>query len=74
MLIQKEFKILSKDTIKLKKPYLIINLNPNLLYNLLKGPKYAHWNNAEIGSHLSFDRHPNIYERGLHTSLSYFHA
>lgn len=71
---KKEFKILTKEKIKLKKPYLIINLNPNLLYNLLKGPKYAHWNNAEIGSHLSFDRHPNIYERGLHTSLSYFHS
>ncbi len=71
---KKEFKILNKDNIELKKPYLIINLDPYLLFNLLKGPKYAHWNNAEIGSHLFFDRKPNIYERGLHTSLSYFHS
>ncbi len=37
------------------------------------GPKFAHWNNAEIGSHLQFEREPNIYERGLCYSLSFFH-
>ena len=71
---KREFKIESAKKFKLEKPYLLIMLNPNLLYNLLKGPRFAHWNNAEIGSHLSFDREPNIYERGLHTSLAFFHC
>ena len=31
------------------------------------GPKYAHWNNAEIGSHITFYRKPDsLYERGMH--------
>jgi len=51
-----------------------ISLDLRLLNWLLKGPKYAHWNNAEIGSHLRYERNPEIYERGLYHSLSYFHA
>ena len=40
---------------------------------ILSGPKNAHWNNAEIGSHLTFERKPDNYERGLYYCLSYFH-
>ena len=54
-------------------PFLKITLNHNLLHRLLRGPKYAHWNNAEIGSHLNYHRMPNIYDRGLHHCLCYFH-
>jgi len=38
------------------------------------GPKFAHWNVAENGSHIIFDREPNIYERGLYYCLSFFYA
>lgn len=51
-----------------------ISLDQRLLFRLLKGPKFAHWNNAEIGSHLNFERYPNVYERGLYHILCYFHA
>jgi UDP-MurNAc hydroxylase len=44
-----------------------------LLYRILRGPRYAHWNNAEIGSHIMFSRRPEIYERGLYFSMNYFH-
>ena len=71
---KKEFRTTSVKNFKFEKPYLLIKLDPNLFYNLLKGPRYAHWNNAEIGSHLLFFRKPNVYERGLHASLSYFHC
>ena len=51
-----------------------IDLHHNLLNRLLRGPRYAHWNNAEIGSHLSFERSPDVYERGLYHALCFFHA
>ena len=57
-----------------KDKHVIYKLNPNLLKNILKGPKYAHWNNAEIGSHIRFYRNPNVFDRKLYLSMSYFHA
>jgi hypothetical protein len=33
----------------------------------------AHWNNAEIGAHISFYREPNTYDPDLHTGLQFFH-
>lgn len=48
-------------------------LSTKLLYRILKGPRYAHWNNAEIGSHIKFVRFPNTFERGLYHSMCFFH-
>lgn len=45
-----------------------------LLHRILKGPVFAHWNNAEIGSHISFDRNPNVFERGIYYCMNFFHA
>ncbi len=53
--------------------FLMIKTDYRLLLRLLRGPKFAHWNNAEIGSHLEFIRNPNIYERGLFYCLNFFH-
>tara|TARA_B100000287_G_scaffold317744_1_gene301493 strand:- start:7229 stop:8557 length:1329 start_codon:yes stop_codon:yes gene_type:complete len=50
------------------------SLNPKLFYRLLKGPKYAHWNNAEIGSHIRFSRYPEVYQRKLTYSMNFFHS
>src|SRR3979409_1630689 len=36
--------------------YVSYQLDPRLLQNILRGPRYAHWNNAEIGSHIFFER------------------
>ena len=55
-------------------PHVRIDLDHNLLHRLLRGPRYAHWNNAEIGSHLSYMRKPNIYERGLYHCMCFLHA
>tara|TARA_R110002020_G_scaffold363289_1_gene575578 strand:- start:13828 stop:15159 length:1332 start_codon:yes stop_codon:yes gene_type:complete len=49
-------------------------VNPKLLKRLLMGPRYAHWNNAEIGCHIIYYRNPDIYERGLHYCMNFFHA
>ena len=40
--------------------YVIYETDIRLLKKLLLGPKFAHWNNAEIGSHLKFYRKPNV--------------
>lgn len=54
-------------------PFVKITLNHNLLHRLLRGPKYAHWNNAEIGSHLNYHRVPNVFDRALYHCLCFFH-
>ena len=62
-----------EDLAKLNK-YVIYDVDPKLLKRILKGPKFAHWNNAEIGSHIKFSRKPNIYDRKLYNLMSYFHC
>jgi UDP-MurNAc hydroxylase len=58
-----------------REPYVKITTDPRLLLKLLTGPQHAHWNNAEIGSHLKYERAPlTMYEPGLYHCLSYFHA
>jgi UDP-MurNAc hydroxylase len=61
-----------------QEPYVSISTDKRLLKRLLLGPRNpygAHWNNAQIGSHLTFDRQPlSLYEPGLYHLLSYFHA
>ena len=54
--------------------YVSYKVDYKLLNRILKGPKFAHWNNAEIGSHIEFSRRPEIYERKLYYSMSFFHA
>ncbi len=54
-------------------PLLRITVDHNLLHRLLRGPRFAHWNNAEIGSHLQYFRQPNTYERGLHHCICFLH-
>tara|TARA_B100000989_G_scaffold48823_1_gene31933 strand:+ start:404 stop:1762 length:1359 start_codon:yes stop_codon:yes gene_type:complete len=56
------------------KKYVQYETDIRLLKKLLQGPKYAHWNNAEIGSHLKFFRKPNIFEREIYDSVIYFHC
>ena len=57
----------------LLEPHVTYELDFKLLNRILKGPRYAHWNNAEVGSHILFSRDPNVYERGLYYSMNFFH-
>jgi len=57
------------ETREIKEPYVLIELHPGLLSMILN--RKAHFNNSEIGSHLTFYRSPNIYERGIYNFLSY---
>jgi UDP-MurNAc hydroxylase len=51
---------------------LTLTVDPRLLVRLLK--RQYHWNQAEIGSHLQYARHPNVYERAPYLALSYLHV
>ena len=53
--------------------YVTYKLDYKLLYRILKGPRYAHWNIAEVGSHIMFSRKPEMYERALYFTFNYFH-
>jgi UDP-MurNAc hydroxylase len=55
-------------------PFVTFAVDPRLLARILKGPRYAHWNNAEIGSHIWFDRRPDKFDRALHHCMNFFHA
>ena len=50
---------------------LYCDLDLRLLNRILH--KKAHWNNAEIGTHINFKRIPNKMDPDVHTCMSFFH-
>ncbi len=55
------------------KKFVCYSLDRRLLKKILEGPRYAHWNNAEIGSHITFNRNYNEYDRKLYNSMLFYH-
>ena len=71
----KDLLVVKSDEInQISKKYVRYETDTRLLKRLLMGPRYAHWNNAEIGSHLKFFRKPNSFERDVYASMVYFHC
>lgn len=54
--------------------YVSMKMDSRLLKRLLLGPKYANFNNADIGSHIEYYRQPDIYERNLYYLMNFFHS
>ncbi len=67
------FKIIKTIELNNFKKYVYLSLDTRLLFKILQGPKKAHWNNAEIGCHISWKRVPNIYDRSLMYCLNFLH-
>jgi len=65
--------LIDQDEIRSMNNYVIYDLDLKLLKRILMGPKYAHWNNAEIGSHINFFRKPNVFDRKIYNSICYLH-
>ena len=67
--IYPEFKVFENE----ERPNRVLecSLDERLLRRILD--KKSHWNNAEIGTHISFFRSPNEYEYDLHTALQFLH-
>ena len=68
------YEIYASNEVKKIEKFISIDVDNRLLYWLLQGPKKAHWNNADIGSHIQYRRIPNIYEMGLLHCLNYFYS
>jgi UDP-MurNAc hydroxylase len=48
-------------------------LDPRLLARVLKGPRFANWNNIEIGALLDFSRKPDTYRMDVHVLINALH-
>ena len=66
--------LVTESEFKSMNNYVVYDLSSKLLNKILMGPRFAHWNNAEIGSHIKFFRKPNIFERKLYNAMNYFHS
>ena len=62
-----------KECLK-SKNYVMLEMDTRLLLNILKGPRYAHWDNADTGSHISYTKKPNIFEKGIYHTICFFHS
>jgi len=68
------FKIINIRELDNFQKYYYLSLDMRLFFRILQGSKKAHWNNAEIGCHISWRRIPNIYDRSLLYCLNFFHS
>ena len=68
-----ELEIIEVNKFENGNKYVKYKTDIRLLKRLLLGPRYAHWNNAEIGSHISFFRNPDVFDRNVYQSMCYFH-
>ncbi len=68
------YEIISKSETEKLSRYMIFSVDKKLLKRALLGPKFAHWNNVELGSHIWHKKVPNDYERGLYYCLNFFHC
>jgi len=66
------WKLIDNQTAESMNPSVRFKVDPRLLLNILKGPRFGHWNNAEIGSHIEFYRQPEQFERGLYYCMNFF--
>ena len=68
------FKFFKNNDVPKYEKYVKMQLDKKLLKRLLEGPSKAHWNIAEGGSHIYFERVPDVYERSLFYNFYYFYA
>lgn len=69
------FKIIDNNKFSLEKQnnFVLMDIDFRLLYMLLQGPRFAHWDNADHGSHIKYYKKPNLYEKGLYHLICHFH-
>lgn len=65
--------IVDKKSIEKSEKYVIMEMDVRLLLKILNGPRYAHWDNADTGSHIFYVKNPNIHEKGIYHTICFFH-
>ena len=68
------WKVMNEKEMKDVQKFIKMSLDRKLLKRILLGPARAHWNVAENGSHIIFERNPDVYERGIYYCLSFFYS
>jgi len=63
-----------RNEIKKYESHMVMSLDIRLLKWLLSGPQKAHWSNADLGSHIIYDRMGSVYKRGLFYCWNHFYA
>ncbi len=66
--------LLDFENFKKISEYVKISMDPKLLKLCLMGPRYGHYDNAEIGSHINYERKPDKYDRALYYCLNFLHC
>ena len=61
------------DNIDGLEKYHRFKLDKRLLKRVLSGPRFANWNNIEIGAMLDFARKPDEYRMDVHTIINALH-
>ncbi len=67
------FKIIDNIEASWPEPMIYFEVDFRLLLRIFQGPRYAHWNNVEIGALLKMRRRPDRYEMGIHLLLCFLH-
>ena len=67
-------KYFNKNELKNLNNFVKLKLDQRLLKLILSGPKFAHWDNADIGSHISYERKPDKFERNINYALNFLHC
>lgn len=65
--------IVDKKSIEKSEKHVIIEMDVRLLLRVLNGPRHAHWDNADTGSHIFYVKNPNIHEKGIYHTICFFH-
>ncbi len=68
-----EFAIVDHQEEAFVEPFIYFEVDFKLLCRIFQGPRFAHWNNVEIGALLKMRRCPDDYEMGIHLLLCYLH-
>jgi UDP-MurNAc hydroxylase len=66
----KGYQIIQNNDVKNYSQYLVMALDVRLLYWLLQGPHKALWSDADLGSHIQYERVGSVYKRGLFFCLN----
>lgn len=69
-----KYEIIDNKSENLIEPFIYFEVDSRLLLLMFKGPRFAHWNNMEIGALLKMKRKPDTYEMGIHLALCYLHS
>jgi len=65
--------IVKKEHLYKSDKHVIMEMDIRLLIKILNGPRFAHWDNADTGSHIFYRKKPNVHERGIYHTICFFH-